>query len=213
VGQGRYSDRAVQQVPKEHYEFARYTGFDRWSAYYYQVREITALKPASMLEIGTGDGFLKRFIEGATSIAYRNLDIAEDLKPDIVGSVESIPLPDGAVDVVVAFEVLEHLPFEKFEAALREMRRVSSSHVLISVPHFGPKVKLLLKLPRVKALQVGVELPFPKKHVFKGEHYWELGKSGYSVSRIRGILKSLFTIEKDFIPFESQYHHFFLLKK
>jgi ubiquinone/menaquinone biosynthesis C-methylase UbiE len=203
----------MQQVPKEHYEFASYTGFDRWSAYYYQVREITSLTPASMLEIGTGDGFLKRFIEGATSISYRSLDIAADLQPDIVGSVESIPLGVGAVDVVVAFEVLEHLPFEKFETALREMRRVSSGHVLISIPHFGPKVKLSLKLPRVKAIQFGVELPFPQKHVFKGQHHWELGKQGYSLSKVRGILRSIFTIEKDFIPFESQYHHFFLLRK
>ena len=124
----------MQQVPKEHYEFARYTGFDRWSAYYYQVREITSLAPATMLEIGTGDGFLKRFIEGTTSISYRSLDIAADLRPDIVGSVESIPLADGAVDIVVAFEVLEHLPFEKFESALREMRRVSSDRVMISIP-------------------------------------------------------------------------------
>ena len=203
----------MQQVPKEHYEFARYTGFDRWSSYYYQVREITSLAPASMLEIGTGDGFLKRFIEGATAISYRSLDIAADLQPDIVGSVESIPLGDDAVDVVVACEVLEHLPFEKFEPALREMRRVSRSHVLISLPHFGPKVKLALKLPRLKEIRLALKLGFPQKHVFRGEHYWEIGKQGYSLSAVRGVLKSLFTIEKDFIPFESQYHHFFLLRK
>ena len=203
----------MQQVPKEHYEFARYTGFDRWSSYYYQVREITSLAPASMLEIGTGDGFLKRFIEGATAISYRSLDIAADLQPDIVGSVESIPLGDDAVDVVVACEVLEHLPFEKFEPALREMRRVSTSHVLISLPHFGPKVKLALKLPRLKEIRLALKLGFPQKHVFRGEHYWEIGKQGYSLSTVRGVLKSLFTIEKDFIPFESQYHHFFLLRK
>src|SRR3982074_2860577 len=201
----------MQRGPKEHYEFARYTGFDRWSSYYYQVREITSLAPASMLEIGTGDGFLKRFIEGATAISYRSLDIAADLQPDIVGSVESIPLGDDAVDVVVACEVLEHLPFEKFEPALREMRRVSTSHVLISLPHFGPKVKLALKLPRLKEIRVALKLGFPQKHVCRGEHYWEIGKQGYSLSTVRGVLKTLFTIEKDFIPFESQYHHFFLL--
>jgi SAM-dependent methyltransferase len=203
----------MQQVPKEHYEFDRYLGFDRWSSYYYQVREITSLAPTSMLEIGAGDGFLKRFIQGATAISYRSMDIAADLRPDIIGSAESIPLRDGAVDVVVACQVLEHLPFDKFEKALRELGRVSRRHVLISLPHYGPKVKLSLKLPRIKEIRFAAKLAFPQKHVFHGQHYWEMGKQGYSLSKVRGILKTIFTIEKDFIPFESQYHHFFLLRK
>jgi ubiquinone/menaquinone biosynthesis C-methylase UbiE len=203
----------MQQVPREHYEFGSYTGFDRWSTYYYQVREIMSLAPSSMLEIGTGDGFLKRFIDGASAISYRSMDIAADLKPDIVGSAESIPLGDGAVDMVVACEVLEHLPFEKFEKSLRELARVSRSHVLISLPHAGPRLKLSLKLPRIKEIRLAAKLPLPRKHVFKGEHYWEIGKQGYSLSKVRGVLKSVFRIEKDFIPFESQYHHFFLLRK
>ena len=203
----------MQQVPKAHYEFDSYTGMDRWATYYYQVREIMALKPASMLEIGTGDGFLKRFIEGASEISYRSMDIAADLRPDIVGSAESIPLHDGAVDLVVACEVLEHLPYEKFEPTLREMRRVSTSHVLISLPHAGPRLKLSLKLPRIKEIRLATKLSLPRKHVFLGEHYWEIGKQGYSISKVRAVLKSVFTIEKDFIPFESQYHHFFLLRK
>jgi ubiquinone/menaquinone biosynthesis C-methylase UbiE len=203
----------MQQVPKEHYAFESYTGFDRWSSYYYQVREIITLKPASMLEIGSGDGFLKRFIEGTTEIKYRSLDIAADLRPDIIGSAESIPLRDGAVDVAVACEVLEHLPFEKFEKTLREMGRVSTSHVLISLPHYGPKLKLSVKLPKMKEIRLARKLAFPQKHVFLGEHYWEIGKTGYSLSKVREILKSIFKIEKDYIPFESQYHHFFLLRK
>jgi Methyltransferase domain len=206
-------DRTMQQVPKEHYQFETYTGFDRWSSYYYQVREIVSLAPASMLEIGSGDGFLKRFIEGATEISYRSLDIAADLRPDIIGSAESIPLRDGAVDIVVACEVLEHLPFDKFEKTLREMGRVSRGHVLISLPHYGPRVKASLKLPRMKELRLAMKVGFPQKHVFHGEHYWEIGKRGYSLSKVRGILKAIFTIEKDFIPWESQYHHFFLLRK
>jgi SAM-dependent methyltransferase len=203
----------MQQVPKEHYEFGSYTGFDRWATYYYQVREILSLKPDSMLEIGTGDGFLKRFIEGATEVSYRSMDIAADLHPDIVGSADSIPLRDGAVDVVVACEVLEHLPFEKFEKSLRELARVSRRHVLISLPHAGPRLKLSLKLPRIKEIRLATKLSLPRKHVFLGEHYWEIGKQGYSISKVRAVLKSVFTIEKDFIPFESQYHHFFLLRK
>src|SRR5438132_14428067 len=105
----------MTQVPKEHYRFESYTDFDRWASYYFQIREILALRPESMLEVGTGDGFLGRFIKSATGIAYHSLDIASDLEPEIVGSVAAIPLRDGAVDVGGGFEVLGHLPCRRFE--------------------------------------------------------------------------------------------------
>jgi hypothetical protein len=203
----------MQQVPKEHYAFESYTGLDRWSSYYYQVREVLRLAPTSVLEIGGGDGFLKRYLQGATAIDYVNLDIAADLHPDIIGSAESIPLADDAVDMAVAFEVLEHLPFEKFEPALRELRRVSKRFVIISLPHAGPQVKLSVKLPRLREMRVAVKLPLPKKHVFHGEHYWEIGKRGFSLSKIRAITGRVSVLERDFIPFESGYHHFFVLRK
>ena len=203
----------AKQVSKDHSRFETYTGFDRWTSYYHQVREILAVAPDSVLEIGTGDGFLKRFVQASTPISYLSLDIAADLEPDIVGSVVAIPLGDDSVDISVACEVLEHLPFEKFANALREMKRVSRRYVLISLPHFGPKLKLAVKLPATREVQLAVKVPFPREHVFLGEHYWEIGKRGYSIARVRSVLRELFTVEKDFIPFESQYHHFFLLRK
>jgi len=203
----------VKQVDRDHYAFEQYTSLERWSAYYYQIREILALAPASVLEIGTGDGFLRRYLEGATSIEYRSVDVASDLKPDIVASAESLPIVDGAVDVVVAFEVLEHLPFDRFEPALREMARVTRRHVLISLPHAGPRPKLALKLPRVKELRVAFKVSLPTRHVFRGEHYWEIGRQGYSLATVRAVMRRVLSLEKDFIPFESQYQHFFLLKK
>ena len=109
--------------------------------------------------------------------------------------------------------MLEHLPFERFEPALRETRRVSRSHVFISLPHFGPRPKVALKVPGMRELRLAAKLPFPRAHTFHGQHYWELGKRGYSPGKIRSVLRGLFAIEKDFLPFETQYHHFFLLRK
>jgi hypothetical protein len=201
----------MKQVPREHYAFATYTGFERWASYYYQIKTVLELQPRSMLEIGKGDGFLGRFIHETTAIQYRSLDVAADLEPDLVGTVDAIPLADGAVDLSVAFEVLEHLPFERFEVALRELRRVSRRNVVISLPHAGPRPKLALKLPGVREVRLAAKLPLPRRHEFKGEHHWEIGKRGYSVARVRELMRGIFKIEKDFIPFESGYHHFFVL--
>lgn len=203
----------MQQVAKTHYDFGRYVGLDRWASYWYQLREVLACAPERVLEIGKGDAVLGSYLLSHTEITYKTLDIAEDLKPDIVGSAENIPLPDGSFDLVCAFEILEHLPFEKFEKCLREIARVSKKHAIISLPHFGPAVKYLIKLPFLPEIKIARKIPYHPGHVFKGEHYWEIGKRGYSPRKIRKAVRKYFSITKEFVPFENQYHHFFVLEK
>ena len=115
----------TKQVNKESYNFHKYSFPGRWVSYYHQLNETLALTPKTILEIGTGDGVYKNFIKNNTDIDYKNIDIAKDLNPDIVGSVNKIPLEANSFDLVVAFEILEHLPFDEFEKSLSEINRVS----------------------------------------------------------------------------------------
>ncbi|MFZ2167383.1 MAG: class I SAM-dependent methyltransferase [Minisyncoccia bacterium] len=201
------------QVGNTHYQLDTYAFPGRFVSYYWQVREVLALRPSSVLEVGVGDQVFGNFIKNNTSVAYTSVDIAEDLHPDVVGSVLELPFADNSFDVVCAFEVLEHLPFEQFEKAVTELQRVSRSHVVMSIPHFGPAISFSLKVPFLPKIQVAVKIPFPKKHVFNGQHYWELGKQGFPPRRIRSILATRFKIQREFVPFENQYHHFFVLRK
>ena len=66
-------------------------------------------------------------------------------------------------------------------------------------------------MPEIKFM---VKLPYPKKHKFKEEHYWEIGKRGYPVKKIKkDIEKNRLNITKDFVVFENPLHHFFIVKK
>lgn len=209
----------MKQVDKDAYKFDSYGHVDRWGSYYYQLREIVAQKPKTVLEIGVGDAVIGNYLRSNTNIQYSTIDIAEDLHPDTVGDVRKLPFQDASFDVVCAFEVLEHLPFEDFSVAVSELHRVSRGSVLLSLPHFGPPVQFLLKLPLMSKIIprskiiFAFKIPFPKTHKFNGQHYWEIGKKGYSQEKIRKVLQEKFHIEKEFVPFENQYHHFFILRK
>jgi len=200
------------QVDKSHYSFDKYAFEGRFVSYYWQLKEALALEPRSVLEVGAGDRVFGNFIKNNTEVSYMCVDIAEDLRPDVVGSVLALPFPDKSHDVVCAFEVLEHLPFEQFEKAVSELARVARTHVVLSVPHFGPMFSLSLKIPFLPHLHIAFKLPFPKRHAFNGQHYWELGKAGYPAPLIRQKLSVQGRIVRDFVPFGNPYHHFFVVK-
>ncbi len=170
------------QVNKSHYS-GRYRGRDRWLSYFYQLELLRLVDAKSLLEIGPGEGIVTDALR-KSGIKVVTCDIAEDLQPDIVGSVTALPCKDGEFDAVLAAEVLEHIRFEDVPQALRELRRVTSRNVLVSLPHPGWVFSCELKLPLLPRFGLLFQIPFFwQEHRFNGEHYWELGKKGYPVRR------------------------------
>ena len=201
------------QVSKEHY-LGGYIARDRWMNYFIQLDLVMKCRPSVVLEIGVGNkvvsDMLKKLGKKVTT-----LDIAEDLKPDVVASVTKIPLADTSFDVVLAAEILEHIPWEEFPKALSEIRRVSKKYALISLPHSGYTFSFSWKVPLFSTQRWIFKIPhFWKKHVFNGEHYWEMGKLGFPVRRIKNILRqSGFKILKSKTDPEDPAHWAFLLEK
>ncbi len=186
---------------------------DRWSSVYYQLKETLSLKPESVLEIGPGPGVFKRELERAGGINYLSVDIAKEPKPDVIGNVTGLPFTDSSIDVVCAFQILEHLQWTSFEPAVKNLATICKRAVVISLPHYGANFKFLLKVPILNQLNFALKLPSNKAHNYDGEHYWEIGKKGYSLKTICNVFNRYFTIDKEFIPFENRYHHFFVLRK
>lgn len=203
----------MAQVNKEDgYKAGKYGNLERFTSYFYQVRELLDTAPKSILEVGVGDGVVSGYIKRNTGIEYKTADFAEDLHPDVVADIRKLPFADKSFDTVCAFEVLEHLPFEDFDKGLGELARVAKNYVVISLPHFAPPVKFLLKLPFLPEIRFAWKIPFRKTHMFNGQHYWEIGKRGYPVSRISDAISKYGVIENEFVPFENQYHHFFRIR-
>lgn len=202
------------QVNKSHYEGTAYRSQERWNSYWHQIALVRRTNPKTLLEVGVGEGVVARELI-ATGIAVTTVDIAEDLHPDVVGSITALPFPDAAFDTVLAAEILENIRFEDVPQALRELVRVARYSVVISVPHPGYVFSLTGKFPLLPLLTLMAQIPFFwKKHHFTGEHYWELGKSGYSIGRFLKLAQeaglSLVVCEKHA---DDPGHRFFYFKK
>ncbi|KKS00049.1 MAG: Methyltransferase type 11 [Candidatus Magasanikbacteria bacterium GW2011_GWC2_41_17] len=196
-----------------HNYFNQYDNRDRWISYWQQIENVLSLQPKKVLEIGIGNKTVTNYLR-ERGVEVTTLDINESLKPDIVASVEKMPLADNSFDAVLAAEILEHLPFEKFVKALLEIRRVTKKHAVISVPHWGWTFYLVLKIPLVRKLQIMFKIQGFLRHQFNGEHYWEIGKRSFPLSKIKKeISRAGFKILTDFISADSPYHHFFILEK
>lgn len=203
-----------KQVNKAHYSFQKYYYPGRWISYWHETNEILKRNDIkSVLDVGPGSDLLKNILlTFRPDIEYKTVDIAEDVKPDMTGPITAIPSPDSKFDSVCAFQVLEHIEFKDFESALMELKRVSKKYVFISLPHFGPSFEFQLKIPLFPRIRLAAKLPWSKKHEFGGQHYWEIGKKGYSPKKIRSVIEKHFKIIDEYVPFENQYHRFYILE-
>lgn len=101
-------------------------------------------RPTTLLDAGCGEGHLSQaFVSAWPSLDIVGVDASEDainhantLFPDagefFAADIFELPFSDNSFDLVVCSQVLEHL--EKPGEAVRELKRVASQNVLISVP-------------------------------------------------------------------------------
>lgn len=203
------------QVASDHYFNLEYDSKSRWASYWYQINEVIGFSPITILEIGVGNKTVSDYLK-KTGFKIKTLDFDESLKPDFVGDVLNLPFKKDSFDVVLCAEVLEHLPFTKFKKALKEIRRVCRIGAVITLPHFSiTNIYFGIKvIPFVPKKEFHLKIDVPLKHQFLGEHYWEIGKRGFPLSRINLKIKEAgFKIRKQFYPLENPKHDFYVLEK
>lgn len=182
--------------------------------YWHQIATVVGTKSVTVLEVGGGNRLVADHL-AKLGFDVTVVDIDPELKPDIVGSVLELPFQDNAFDVILAAEVLEHLPFRDFFQAMSEIRRVTKQHAIVGLPHSGAVFHFSFKIPLLKRKTIFFKIPyFWVAHKFNGEHYWEIGKKGYPVRLIiQKIKEAGFAVlhSDTYADDPGRYH--FLLKK
>ena len=98
-----------------------------------------------LLDSGCGEGFVLEHLRQASitarfvgsdlrleAIQWARANLVEDLD-GITADVHRLPFADNTFPLVLCLEVLEHIPDST--AGLRELARVSSEYLILSVPH------------------------------------------------------------------------------
>ncbi len=196
-------------------------GYDykgRFTSYWYQIKEVTSNLEGSgkILEIGPGNRFMTDYLL-KRSFHVETLDIDEVHAPDHVGSILGMPLPDQSFEVVAGFQILEHLPFEKFSLALKEMGRVARKKVLFSVPDVRYFIEIDISFFSSK-LHFHTIFSFPRltnralPPTKVGGHLWEIGRPGFSLKKVLNeISNSGLKLEAHYRIPNNPIHHMFVM--
>ena len=187
---------------------------DRWNNYWHQLQGVRMFGEAlNVLEIGPGGKIVSGLLS-KLGFSVKTLDINKNIEPDYVASADHLPMADKSFDVVLAAEILEHLPFDKIGKALSEIKRVSRIGAVISLPHSGYTFSFAFKIPLIKWKSIIFKIPhFWKTKTSLEDHRWEIGLKNYPTKIIiQEIKKAGFEIIKKHIAYDDPAHMFFILK-
>jgi SAM-dependent methyltransferase len=166
-----------------------------------------------ILVIGIGDGLLPSVLR-SKGFDVETIDIDSALQPTYRCNVTDLKQIKRKYDVVICSNVLEHLPFEFFQKALSEIKRVAKQGLILTLPYAGIVVGSTLNVDPLmtpKKLQIKIPLFAFKRHKFDGQHYWEIGTRGYSFTFIKRQLEEQFELKKSYMGNDWEYCHHFIL--
>lgn len=179
------------QTSAEQYLRTEYLSPERLSSIGYQFRLTVETGGRSFLNIGSAHGLLELLLRQAGFRAI-GLDLDPGVSSDVVGTLPRLPMKDACIDVAMAFQVLEHLPFEMFKECLLELRRVARKAILISLPDQTPFWPSTQTSSRMESIAIEFHhwtwkrqtWRFSMKHPLDPEHFWEIGHSNITYETI-----------------------------
>ena len=207
----------MKQVDKSHYDFNKYVSNKRWTSLWHQLSEVMSKDVKSVIEVGPGNGLfttvLKHFGYDVTTV-----DLADDLQPDIVADATNIPVSDDHADAVVAFQVLEHMPYEESLKAVHELGRIANRYLIISLPNAKKMMTVHFRIPGIIERTFLIKRPFSKAQPpeFNGQHYWEINKKGYDLQKVQNDFCDVlpkYRLLNEYRVAHNPYHHFFVYSK
>lgn len=186
----------------------------RFSSTRIQITSVTDLgnTVSSVLEIGPGSGYFSSII---SKLGYeiKTADIRKTTNPDYLGDFRTKEI-ENKFDLVAAFEMLQHLPYDDVPDTMAKIADLSNRYVLISVPARVHRLELALELPPIftprrlglgwlrgkHSISIDWEWPRGKDpHLPSSDnrnydhvpHYWGIGQNSFPRTRLFNDIESV----------------------
>jgi len=153
-----------------------------WIFYWCQQKLMEHLiKPGDcILEIGVGSGFTANYLR-SKGYNITTIDIDPGKHPDIVANIVSYEFKHS-VDHVLAFEIMEHIPYDIFLFLLLRLRPVIKKYLFLSVPKNERIIfDMSFKIPKLSRRHFSMKIPGKKMAT---AHHWEIGVGGINPKKI-----------------------------
>ncbi len=205
----------------------------RFTSLQFQLKALVELGdgPKTVLEVGPGRGYFRAMAE-VLGYEISTIDLDPENKPDYDCDIAKLE-PSSNFDVVCAFEVLEHMPYESSLNMVREMTRLSRKWVLISVPIKRNSLAVDLHIPERltrrrfglawlrEGKQFAIRSEFPRRSDLPRldrtnwkPHHWELGRKSYPSKRfVEDLTKSGLRLVDRFTNPSHDYHEYFVFER
>lgn len=194
---------------------------DFCDSYMLQMTTIHNLKCRSVLEIGAGEGFARRNLQ-TVGYKYHICDVVDTFEPDYLCSLEELEVIDK-YEIVCAFQMLEHVPYDDFLRGLRKMASIADKYVVISIPYNckGTRTETTswtgqFQRSHHQIIDNYEPLNLPDRTDGgspKYGHYWEIGRGGRTVDSVSNDIKNTgLRIVKQFHS-PNPFHYFYVMKK
>lgn len=184
-----------------------------WLSYYNQIELILATGVEDILEVGGGEWVVSDFFR-RRDYHVMTVDVNIWFQPDIVASVDALPLRDGVADCILCCQVLEHLPYRLFMSCLQELYRVARQYLVLSLPIDARCHRLRIDVPGLHVDKLMIRENTWRHNRLRGFHYWEIGRQDSTLDMILTQIKEArWKIVRHYINRDNTNHYFFLLGK
>ena len=207
------------RLKKDHFYSKKYNSLERFISYFNQVDLTRKLDPESILEVGTGNKTIYNFLkQNGHNIV--SCDIYPELEPDFIADIRSLPFKNDSFELILACDILEHLPWQDVQIAISELYRVTKKYVIVCVPYGSRSLEIIAKIPFLyrffKKPYTRFIFSIPKFYndidTSKKMHYWELARKSYPLKKMKNLFTKNFRIISEDRPILTQ-GYFFVLEK
>ena len=149
-----------------------------------------------ILEIGVGSGFTANYLK-SKGYHVETVDIDAAKKPDFIMNIADADPTFFDYDVILAYNVFEHIPFDDFLKVMNDFNRSRVSKLFIGLPMFKKIIiEINFILPYLNPVHIKVFKS--RRKLSTNHHHWELGYKSFNLKTLEKELnlRKFYLIEK-----------------